>query len=170
MTRMTLDDYKKKYEGQIVYFVKLHLDTLKKERPLHLDPSEGKVKRPQRDKLYVYTVVGKSRPMLVMTCLPKEYGKFWFLVCPITSEGLDENKKLRENMQRMGNCIDPERDSFIETEPQKLPDNMIDAIEGTSPVKDPCNRMCVDNAMKVLMYKSLHKKCLPEAASENPSP
>ena len=170
MTTMTLRDNKVKYEGQIVYFVKLHLGTLKKEGPLHLDPSEGKEKRPQRDQLHVYSVVGKSRPWLVLTCLPKEYGKFWFLVCPITSKGLDENGKLKKNMERMGNCIHPWVHSFIETESQKLPDNMIDPIEGISPVKDPCNRMCVDNAMKVLMYKSLHKKCLPEAASENPSP
>lgn len=128
--------------GQVAYFVQLHLET-----------AQEREKHPHLQRVRVYSVDGKARPMLVLTQLSKPArGRRWFLVLPITSKGQDARGRTRTDVQRIGNCLDPERPSFVKLEPVRLPDNLLSSGCGQTPVVQPCDPQAFGNAVKVLMH------------------
>ena len=93
--------------------------------------------------------------MLVLSPLNRVRGRRRFLVLPITSQGY-ENGKLREQVQPIGNCIDPNTSSFILLEPCRLTENMLHCSEGRSPVRRPCDRWAYNSAVKAVQDRVLH--------------
>jgi hypothetical protein len=141
---MKADTSRSPGERDIAYFVDLHLDTV------------AILQADRKEKHWIYTVVGKPRPMVVMRRLPgRERGRVWFRVLRITSKGLDEQGRLLPDMQRIGRCIDPDRESFVKLEALKLPENMLSAMDGSSSVHQPCDPLSFGNAVKVLQFKML---------------
>ena len=139
-------------EGDVAYFVKLHLDTLQMTGT-----------HPSRPDHWLYSLEGKSRPMLVIRLLPERVrGRRWFRVLPITSKGSDGNGKQKNGVEPIGNCLDPAVLSFVELEPQVLPENMIcRKSDGQLDRVTPCDPSSFANAVKVLMvrmYKSMRTK------------
>ena len=126
--------------GDVAYFVKLHLDTAVKKGP-----------HAHREDHRVYEVEGKPRPMLVMQLLTKRCrGRRQFLVLPITSQGHDEKGTRRSDVKPIGRCIDDEHDSFVEMERWLLPENLLHAPDGKSPMKKPCEPFAVQNVQKIM--------------------
>lgn len=133
-------------DREVAYFVKLHLDTIVR-----------KGDHPRNGGEAIYSVDGKPRPMLVLQRLQeRERGKLWFLVLPVTSAGLDGNEKPKASVQPIGNCIDKHKDSFVEMDVQKLPDNMI--VRGSvGEVRRlaPCDPLTFMNVVKIVEHKVL---------------
>lgn len=132
-------------EGEIVYFVKPHLDTL-----------ELSGAHETRGDVQIFTLEGKARPMLILRLLPEsDRGRRWFLVLPITSKGLNQDGKCKQNMEPIGRCLDPAKDSFVEIDGlAKLPENMISRLsDGAIKRVRPCDRHAISNAQKVVEYK-----------------
>jgi hypothetical protein len=131
-------------DGDIAYFIHLHLDTVVEE-----------CKHPQRPAERIYRVEGKPRPMLVLRHqLGREYGKCRFWVCPITSRG-DAKGNPRRGYEPIGKCIDGARKSFVSLEPLWLPENM---LHGESPIVKPCEPLAFQNAIKVINHKALGRR------------
>ena len=113
-------------EGDIVYFVQLHLNTLSKTE-----------KHPLKQDEWVYKVEGKARPMLVWKVDANERGRQWFRVIPITTKGLREDGTSKPSHIRIGKLPGFSSESFAEVRvPQYLPDNMLDDYGGN------CRRVC----------------------------
>ena len=119
-------------------FIHLHLDTVEVNGPHPTHPNE-----------YIYQVAGKPRPMLVLSRLKDERGQVLFLVLPITKQGY-VNGKLRDRVQPIGDCITAGVQSFVLTEPCRLPANMLHCSHGQSPIYRPCNRLAYFNAVKAI--------------------
>lgn len=130
--------------GQVAHFVHLHLDTAR-------DIGDHPVHRNER----VYHVDGKARPMLVLAELTRERGKRWFKVLRITSKGLDANGNPKVAHQFIGDCIGPEIGSFVVLEVQRLPDNLLHAMDGRSAIVAPCHQLAFDQAWKIIQHKFL---------------
>ena len=134
-------------EKTVAYFVALHLDTVCEFEP-----------HPVRTGERVYKVDGKPRPMLVLQRRPeKRRGRRWFFVLPITSKGLNEKGELLPGMERIGNCLDPTRDSFVELRLRELPENMIHLSNGSPVVKTACDPLAFANALKVLQHRLMSR-------------
>ena len=133
-------------EGDVAYFVKLHLDTLQMTGTHASLPGHRQ-----------YSLEGKSRPMLVVRLLPeRERGRRWLLVLPITSKGLDSRGNRKIGLEPIGNCLEPSCDSFVELNVHKLPENMIcRTSDGQLNRLTPCDPQLFANAVKVLMHKTM---------------
>lgn len=134
--------------GEVAYFVHLHLDTACR----HAD-------HPHKSDQGIYQVDGKPRPMLVL----HEYSSVkrkrrWFLVLPITSKGRDAKDRPRTDVEPIGDCINENRESFVEMSPEQLPENMLYVRSGHHPVVAPCNPLAFANAVKVLERKVLQRR------------
>ncbi len=130
-------------EGDVAYFVHLHLDT-----------AAVKGAHPRQTATWVYHVEGKPRPMLVLTCLKQcDRGRRWFLVLPITTKGYDGKGRRRSDVEPIGRCIDPDRDSFVRVEPCRLPENLLFCGNGGSAIVRSCDPLGVGNALKILEHK-----------------
>ena len=136
-------------EGDVAYFVKLHLDTLQMTGT-----------HPSRQNHRLYSLEGKSRPMLVVRLLPeRERGRRWLLVLPITSKGLDTLGNRKDGLQPIGNCLDSSCDSFVELNVCKLPENMIcRKNDGQLHRLTPCDPTSFANAVKVLTHKLMKSR------------
>ena len=136
-------------EGEVAYFVKLHLDTLQLTGP-----------HPVVQEHCLYSLEGKSRPMLVLMVLPeRERGRRWLLVLPITSKGLDARGNRKSGLEPIGNCLESSRESFVETNVQKLPENMVcRTSNGQIHRVAPCDPQSFANAIKVVAWKAMKSK------------
>jgi hypothetical protein len=125
--------------GQVAWFITLYLDTLVR-----------KDKHPHKERESIYTVDGKTRPMLVLRRLSKkERGVWWFLVLPITTKGADESSMCHAEFQPIGNCIHTEKQSFVEMRVQRIPENFF--VRGS--IEKPCNEFGFMNAQKIVHHK-----------------
>lgn len=111
-------------EGDVAYFIKLHLDTVRREGPAE-KPDES-----------MYSVRGKSRPMFVVRCDTVD-GRHLFQVFPLRRSGSRETV-------RIGCLIDPNRQSFVETRPLWLPANMAGSITKR------CDRIAFNSIVSIL--------------------
>ena len=144
--------------GQVAYFVHLHLDTARDigDHPVH-----------QNER--VYHVDGKARPMLVLAELKRERGRRWFKVLRITSKGLDAHGNPKIGHQLIGDCIGPEIGSFVVLELQRLPDNLLHAMNGRSAIVAPCHQFAFDQAWKIIQHKFLRHASEKEIAERSPT-
>jgi len=139
-------------QGDTAYFVHLHLDTA---------VSDGH--HEFREAIEVYRVEGKPRPMFVIQVLDKrDRNRRWLLTCPVTSKPLDSKDRERPDMLPIGNCLDQEKSSFVRLELHKLPENLLHAREGKSPVLAPCDPTAYRNVVRIVLHKALGKQ-LPQA-------
>jgi len=140
-------------EGDAAYFMHLHLHTV-----------VIRGKHQYREGHWVLELEGKPRPMLIVRCLPKkERGRSWYVAVPITTKGLDEAGQLRKNHERIGNCLESSKESFILLEPQKYPDNLLHCHEPGAPKLTPCDPIGFANAVKIVSHRLLHAPRLPES-------
>ena len=132
--------------GDVARFVHLHLDTAAEE-----------CEHPYKAAVVVYRVEGKPRPMLVLHRLTRcERGRRWFLVIPITSKGRDEGGQVRSDHEPIGNCIDPNMESFVRMEVLfMLPENLLHREGGDAPAVKPCDPHAYRNALTVIMHKAM---------------
>lgn len=110
--------------GQIVYFVHLHLDTVRHARPHDF-----------RENHLVFEVEGKARPMLVWKCEGEKRGHRWYRVFPMT----------RQKLNKRGFQV-PFGDEYINLDPRSIPDNMLYCEGSRSPVVkslDPQSFGCI---------------------------
>ncbi|MEI8376250.1 MAG: hypothetical protein WCJ35_25800 [Planctomycetota bacterium] len=129
---------------EIAEFVHLHLDTVAVNGP-----------HPKHEGEYIYQVEGKPRPMLVLSRLDEERGQVFFLVLPITKVGY-VNGKLRKRVEPIGDCITPGVQSYVLTEPCRLPANMLHCAPGQSPIRRLRNRFAFLHAIKKVQDRVLH--------------
>ncbi len=128
--------------GQVVEFVKLHLDTA---------TCHNRFQEP-----LVFNVNGKQRPMLVLRrCSEMERGKKLYLVLPITSKGVDKRGKVRPGHVRLGNVIDKNKPSFVDCFVRRIPDNLVWRRRGKPVVRDVCDRMVFGYIIKCLTQDGL---------------
>ena len=131
--------------GEAAYFVHLHLDTVCEDGP-----------HPYSSDLRLYRAEGKPRPMLVLTAsVGRQRSRRWFLVVPITTKGLDEQGRLRDNHKVIGPCLDPGKDSYVKLTLLHLPENMLHAAAGRSPVVKPCDPFALQNVTKIVQHMAL---------------
>lgn len=132
-------------EGDVATFMHLHLSTATK-----------KGKHPHREGHWVVEVEGKARPMLIIRALPnKDRGRWWFLAMPITSKGKDESGRTRRNVESIGNCLETTRESFVELEVRKYPENLLHFEQGGSPLITPCDQDAFRNFFRIVSHKAL---------------
>ena len=125
--------------GQVARFIKLHLDTLVR-----------KDKHPHKEGESIYTIDGKTRPMLVLERLSRERGRRWFRVLPITTKGRDEGGNRRDDVEPIDNCIEADKVSFVEMRPQWLPDNLFDGS-----IIKPCDPIVFGHVLRILSTRRL---------------
>jgi len=100
-------------QGDIIYFVHLHLDRVRKLR-----------KAENYRNTYVYEVEGKARPMIILDELRGEQdGVTWFRVLKL-SRGRSPQKQ-RPGHRRIGPLLEDGIDSFVDCHPHSYPDNLI---------------------------------------------
>ena len=101
-------------EGDVAYFVKLHLDKVRFVKQIDEPKKTG-----------LYEVEGKARPMLVCKVLAGNSGRR-FRVFPMTTKGVDrlgQPKACRVSVGRLPN--DSEASFVMVDEIQRLPENML---------------------------------------------
>ena len=101
-------------EGDVAYFVKLHLDKVRFVK--HIDDPK---------KTGLYEVEGKARPMLVCKVLAGNSGRR-FRVFPMTTKGVDRLGQPKACRVSVGRLPNDTEDSFVMVdEIQRLPENML---------------------------------------------
>lgn len=127
--------------GEVAYFVHLHLNTVR-DVGMHV----------HKEKVRMYHVEGKPRPMLVLMQLTEpEYGERIFIVLPITTKPKDGKDRLRTDLLRIGDCIDKDRNSFISLRPQRLPGNLLSNRGDKSPIKEIADSIGVRCVFNIVM-------------------
>lgn len=130
--------------GQVARFVHLHLDTVRMEKCHTLKEEHAS-----------YTVEGKVRPMIVLRACPRERGRSWFLVAPLTTKGLDEDGSIKPTCLAVGSCVDPEKESFVKkNEVTRLPDNMLEEGGDTMGFMR-CDQIVFINVIKILQATAM---------------
>ena len=109
-------------DGDVVYFVYLHLNTVDTGKP---------VRRSHKERTYFYEVEGKARPMLVCGDPLERNGIKWHRVCPLTTKGLDESGKTKKGYIPVGNLIHPEKVSYLCCHPELYPENLLSVKNGS---------------------------------------
>lgn len=127
----------------IPYFIQLHLESV---------TENDSVPHPWKKGHRIYSVEGKPRPMLVIQEMPRKRGKNRYMVYSLTSKKPESGNK---DVIRIGNCIDPEKTSFIATEPQVLPENMISRDGEKNSAIRSIGRMEFNNIMSILSRTAL---------------
>ena len=123
--------------GDVAYFVKLHLDTLK---PID--------KHPNKPSHWVYRVEGKRRPMLIYEVKVQADGHRTFVVFPIRSQDKHGGTG-KPNRIRLENLLKPKKVSYLEKTCQELPQNMFHPLDSNWVVKS-LERLAFDNIKKML--------------------
>ena len=95
--------------------------------------------------------------MIVLTRQSRpEWGRWWFLVAPLTSQGREATGTPRPDVQPIGTCVEPDRESFVKVGPtHRLPDNLISRKPGKPAIVKPCDPFGFRNALKVIERRML---------------
>lgn len=118
------DDRQLPSDGDVAYFVKLHLDTVECTGP-----------HSTRTDHCCYRVDGKARPMIVIRRIERRRrGRTWFVVLELTTKGLSENGEVMDGYMSIGRAVDRDRDSFVGLKPDELPENMLSFKDGRAAV------------------------------------
>lgn len=132
-------------EGDIVYFVYLHLDTAKYDRPHPVIEGEC-----------IYAVAGKPRPMLVVERLEREYGgRRRFMAFRFTSKNQDGRGNPRKRVIPIGRCISPDQNSFLVLEPLFLPENLLHEKHGSPSVLRRLDPLGFGNILRIAGHYGL---------------
>ena len=130
-------------ERDIVYFVHLHLHTLRSI------PNRCSI-----DGHSLYEVKGKSRPMLIVRVLSDERGCRWYRVIPITSRRETPKGHIHLPIRRLPDS--EHENSYIDPDdPRKLPENMIDATDARSPIIQSLDFVEFGNILKCVQHRLL---------------
>ena len=140
-------------EREVAYFVHLHLDTVTEQ-----------ARHSEMEDVWIYSVQGKPRPMLVLRRLPeRKRGRRMLLVVPITSQGLDSQRKLLPDHEPIGDCLDRGKPSYLKLQLQRLPENLVHRQAGKSSIKQPCDPFAFGHVIKTIENKirlgELQKLC-----------
>jgi len=104
-------------EGSVVYFHDLHLDTA---RRVSATPVFGDV--------YRYEVMGKSRPMIVLSEVERKgKGPKWYRVLRLSTK-ISENKR-KLGYEKLGQILESDKESYFDTTPYWYPSNLVDGCE-----------------------------------------
>ena len=123
-------------KGDVVYFVHLHLNTVKRLK------KEGE--------FWSYSVTGKFRPMIILRELPSDRGCRWFRVIPLTTKGLLEEGKPKEAVVHIGLLPGENLPSYFEKgDVPRLPEYMIQKVAGHPRMKAPLEKHQMDHIEKL---------------------
>ena len=126
-------------ERDVAYLVKLHLDTVCLKAP-----------HPSRQDEFIYEVEGKPRPMLIIRVLPKrDRGVHWVLAVALTTSCPRARK---DQLRRIGNCVNEKVVSYVETEVHKLPETMRPNDANGSAVIKRLDRYAFDHVIKIISH------------------
>jgi hypothetical protein len=133
-------------QDKIAYFVHLHLDTARES----CDQS-GKLQ------IRLFTVEGKARPMLVIgQSRNKATGVMWYRVLKVTTKGLMPNGQVKEGVERIGDCIEKGRESFVELMSLvAYPENLLTRDIGGDVVAESVDPLIIQNVLRIVRHKVL---------------
>jgi hypothetical protein len=106
-------------DGEIVYAHHLHLDSIDLGRDCRREPGASKN--------YLYTVKGKTRPMVVISPNgEKKCGIQWYWALTLTSAAGDPDAAQRRGYVRLGYIVDNRTVSYTDCRLHSIPENLLE--------------------------------------------
>ena len=125
--------------GDVAYFVKLHLDTVRFVK--HSD---------ERKKIGLYEVEGKARPMLVCEVVAGNSGRCSFRVFPMTSIGVDGEGRPQQYRIPVGRLGFETTNSYVVADDiHRLPENMLSPDEDGECIIQSLGKLTLGHVIKI---------------------